>query len=211
LFPLRQDALEVGDDDLFFLRKISANPMFLTVERPAVITAVVDADLLDLNELCARTGVTARTVRYYIQQGLLRSPGQTGPGAKYDGGHLARLLLIRRLQQEHLPLAEIRKRLQALDNSAVEQLLKQRPARPSAADYVRDVLSRSGKGVPSVLPVPASRSEPAPPQRSQWERIAISPDVELHIRRPLSRDDNRRVERLIEQARRLIDGDPGLD
>ena len=169
--------------------------------------------MLDLGQLCARTGVTARTVRYYVQQGLLRSPGQSGPGAKYDGGHLARLLLIRRLQQEHLPLAEIRKRLQALDNSAVEQLLKQRPVHSSAADYVRDVLSRSGKGAASALPVqrPAARPEPVPPERSQWERIAISPDVELHIRRPLSRDDNRRVERLIEQARRIIDGNSGLD
>jgi DNA-binding transcriptional MerR regulator len=172
----------------------------------------VDGDLLDLNELCERTGVTARTVRYYIQQGLLRSPGQTGPGAKYDGGHLARLLLIRRLQQEHLPLAEIRKRLETLDSAAVEQLLKQRPVRSSAAEYVRDVLARSGKAG-AALPGPRSPApvKPSPPERSQWERIAISADVELHIRRPLSRDDNRRVERLIAQARRIIAGNAGLD
>lgn len=125
---------------------------------------MVDEELLDLNELCTRTGVTARTVRYYIQNGLLHSPGQTGPGAKYDGGHLARLLLIRRLQQEHLPLAEIRRRLHALDDSAVEQLLKQRPARSSAADYVREVLSRSGKSAAPPMPVRRSAARVEPPQ-----------------------------------------------
>jgi DNA-binding transcriptional MerR regulator len=166
--------------------------------------------LFELSELCARTGVTARTVRYYIQQGLLRSPGQTGPGAKYDQGHLSRLLAIRRLQHEHLPLAEIRKRLHALDDSSVEALLQQQPDRSSAAEYVRDVLSRSRKSnatrvePKALLPI-ASKMPPA--ERSQWERVAISADVEIHIRRPLSRDDNRRVERLLEEARRVINGE----
>ena len=39
---------------------------------------------------------------------------------------------------------------------------------------------------------------------SQWERIEIAPDVELHVRRPLSRHQNRAVERLIAFARNLF-------
>ncbi len=62
-------------------------------------------DLADLAE------VTPRTIRYYVAQGLLPSPDRVGPGALYGPGHLARLRLIRRLQREHLPLAEIRSRL----------------------------------------------------------------------------------------------------
>jgi DNA-binding transcriptional MerR regulator len=170
----------------------------------------VEVSLFELSDLCARTGVTARTVRYYIQQGLLRSPGQTGPGAKYDQGHLSRLLLIRRLQHEHLPLAEIRKRLHALDDSSVRALLQQQPHRSSAADYVREVLSRPGKsnttGVKPKAP-PPNAPKTLFPDRSQWERVAISADVEIHIRRPLSRDDSRRVERLIGEARRVINGE----
>ena len=34
-----------------------------------------------LAELCERTEVSARTVRYYIQQGLLTAPERRGPGA----------------------------------------------------------------------------------------------------------------------------------
>ena len=48
-------------------------------------------------------------------------------------------------------------------------------------------------------------SSPVAPSRSQWERVALAPDVELHVRRPLSREQNRRVERLLEEARRIFE------
>jgi DNA-binding transcriptional MerR regulator len=162
--------------------------------------------MLELQELCERTGVTARTVRYYIQQGLLPSPGQSGPGAKYDHGHLERLLVIRRLQQQHLPLAEIRKRLESLGDAALHALVSQKPVRASSvADYVRSALT-GGPAPKQGMPRKATPQAPPAPrvERSQWERIAISTDVEIHIRRPLSRDDNRRVERLIEEAKQLM-------
>ena len=86
-------------------------------------------EIYSLADLCGLADVTPRTVRYYIAQGLLRSPGTTGPGARYDDGHLARLRLIRRLQREHLPLAEIRARLAALtDDEAIAQA--EGPAEP---------------------------------------------------------------------------------
>src|SRR5690349_24793846 len=75
-----------------------------------------------LTELSAFAGVTPRTIRYYIAQGLLPAVGQSGPGAKYDDRHLARLRLIRRLQAEHLPLAEIRRRLDGLSENDIREL-----------------------------------------------------------------------------------------
>jgi hypothetical protein len=42
------------------------------------------------------------------------------------------------------------------------------------------------------------------PARSQWDRHSLSPDVELHVRRPVSREENRRIERLMEAARRIF-------
>jgi hypothetical protein len=41
--------------------------------------------------------------------------------------------------------------------------------------------------------------------RSHWERISLDPDVELHVRRPLTRTANKRVERLITIARQLFE------
>ena len=175
---------------------------------------------LDISELADQAGVTPRTVRFYIQQGLLPSPGQTGPGAKYGFGYLARLRLIRRLQREHLPLAEVRKRLVGLDEAAIVAVLESpEPAPSSAVDYVRSVLADPPAPEPtapsaplaaprlSAVPSPSMGRPPRRPasERSQWERIGLTEDIELHIRRPLSRDANRRLERVLEQARRIFE------
>jgi DNA-binding transcriptional MerR regulator len=213
-----------------------------------------DDDRYSLTELADLAAVTPRTVRYYLSQGLLPAVGQSGPGSKYDAGHLARLRLIRRLQAEHLPLAEIRRRLEALDDDEIRALAgSQDPGPPpdSALDYVRSVLGGSmpgrgpavtrpaallrrawiepssppaaGAAVPSPAPsavaerlgepygsIPATGSAATaaqPIERSQWERIVLAPDVELHIRRPLARAQNKQVDRLVTIARELLEED----
>ncbi|HSL34194.1 MAG TPA: MerR family transcriptional regulator [Candidatus Limnocylindrales bacterium] len=110
--------------------------------------APIQAPRYSLTELAGLAGVTPRTVRYYVAQGLLPSPGTSGPGAKYDDGHLDRLRLIRKLQREHLPLAEIRQRLAGLDDEMVATLADEPTATPavaedSALDYIRRVLGPS--------------------------------------------------------------------
>lgn len=203
----------------------------------------------DLNELSAAAGVTPRTIRYYVQQGLLPSPGTRGPGTRYDRAFLDRLQLIRRLQRQHLPLAEIRLRLEALDDDGVREALGAPPEQTtgsSALEYVRDLLTRQAARTAAGPPLPAGApprpSAAAPPPqaalnrstlgaifrhvmptepaqtaqvsqqsrstRSTWDRIPLAPDVELHIRRPLSREQNRQVERLIEAARDLFAEEP---
>ena len=151
-----------------------------------------------------------RTVRYYQSQGLLSSSGTSGPGAKYGEAHLARLRLIRRLQREHLPLAEIRRQLDEIDDATIATLAEGEPPEPpadSALEYVRRVLEPGGDSpallrrsantvadsdVLYALAAPAL-SEPSTPEpsnrlvRSQWERIPLATDVELHVRRPLPR------------------------
>jgi DNA-binding transcriptional MerR regulator len=166
--------------------------------------------LYEIGELAEKGGTTVRTVRYYLQQGLLPSPTGAGPGARYGTGHLARLRLIRGLQKEHLPLAEIRRRIAGLDDEAVEALVEP-TAGPlaeagSAVDYVRALLApQPAYPHRARVPPPPRRGER---ERSQWERIPLSDDVEVHVRRPLSRADNRRVERLLEEARRVFGGEP---
>lgn len=186
----------------------------------------------NLTELAALAGVTPRTVRYYLAQGLLPAVGTAGPGAKYDDGHLARLSVIRRLQREHQPLAEIRRQLESLDDAQVRSLAG--PAAPepadSAMDYIRRVLAPNvaapetpladarslfalGTSVPSSLAptesaVPAADVTTEPRiERSQWDRIALGPDVEIHIRRPLPRSTAKRVDRLVSIARDLFEED----
>lgn len=153
---------------------------------------------LDLTELADRAGVSIRTVRYYIQQGLLQEPEARGPGAHYSEEHLDRILLIKRLQKEHLPLAEIRK---AIQTGAAEATIPR-----SARDYVRSVLGKAS--APMQVSSPSMPlQQPEEPVRSQWERITLAPDIELHLRRPLSRGVNKKVERLLDIARDLFEED----
>jgi len=60
-----------------------------------------------LAELARRAGVSARTVRYYIQRGLLRAPEFRGPDTQYDESHLLHLQAIRALQEAYRPLDAI--------------------------------------------------------------------------------------------------------
>jgi len=60
--------------------------------------------------------------------------------------------------------------------------------------------------VPPLLPTPPVTS-PRGTGRSTWERISITPDVEIHVRRPLDRRTNRQVDQLIGHARELLEED----
>jgi hypothetical protein len=57
----------------------------------------------------------------------------------------------------------------------------------------------------SMTPEPAT---PPPLERAQWERITLAPDIELHVRRPLSRPLSKKVDRLVWIARELLEEDP---
>lgn len=63
-----------------------------------------------MRDLCARTGLSRQTIHFYVAQGLLAPPRKTGRTmGYYSEAHVERILLIRRLQDEHfLPLEAIR-------------------------------------------------------------------------------------------------------
>lgn len=174
----------------------------------------------DLKELCSKASVTPRTVHFYVQRGLLPPAGAPGAGAHYTAGHVARLRLIRLLKKQHLPLVEIGKRLKNLTDRQVEGLLteaKQRPAASggSALEYIRGVLSdtppHAPAGMPRMLSAPATQPRQASmsfitaqpshvPGRSQWERFMLADGIELHVQRPMLREQQRRLDTLISMA-----------
>lgn len=61
-----------------------------------------------LDELATLAGVTPRTVRYYIAEGLVDRPEGEKRGAHYLRRHLEQLLLIRRWTEAGLSLNRIR-------------------------------------------------------------------------------------------------------
>lgn len=61
-----------------------------------------------ISELAEKAGVTKRTIHYYISKGLLLPPEGSGVNSVYNDEHLNRLLLIKKLQSEYMPLNKIR-------------------------------------------------------------------------------------------------------
>jgi len=67
-----------------------------------------DEDHLTLDDLASLTGTTPRTVRFYIQQGLVSRPEGAKRGAYYLRRHVEQLLMIRRWTDAGLSLDRIR-------------------------------------------------------------------------------------------------------
>ncbi|MBQ9298081.1 MAG: MerR family transcriptional regulator [Clostridia bacterium] len=61
-----------------------------------------------ISELASKSGVTKRTIHYYISKGLLLPPDGSGVNSVYNDEHLERILLIKKLQAEYMPLNKIR-------------------------------------------------------------------------------------------------------
>ena len=62
-----------------------------------------------IGELAAKTGVPARTIRFYEDKGVLPNPARTTAGYRdYDATDVFRLRFVRSAQEAGLRLAEIR-------------------------------------------------------------------------------------------------------
>lgn len=84
---------------------------------------MADAELLTIEELAARTGMTVRNIRAHVTRGLLPPPRLRGRTGYYGAEHVARLQLVAGLQQQGFNLASIRKLVTA-------------PAAPSADETI---------------------------------------------------------------------------
>jgi DNA-binding transcriptional MerR regulator len=66
--------------------------------------------LYNADELADLGGVSRRTVRYYVQEGLIPAPLGVGRGRHYGRLHLERLLDVKARQEAGLSLDDIRAR-----------------------------------------------------------------------------------------------------
>ena len=92
-----------------------------------------------LDELCTLTDFSKRTVRYYIQIGLLSGPIGETRAAHYLGEHLSTLLRIKSLSESGISLERIREVL-----TEVEEPLPIRRRKPGSVDVRSHVLIAEG-------------------------------------------------------------------
>jgi DNA-binding transcriptional MerR regulator len=109
---------------------------------------MVDDQML-ISELAERAGVSVRTIRFYINEGLLPAPQGRGRYSVYDEEYLTRIELIKLLKSAYLPLKEIKRMVESLSKDEIEHMLRQ--------------LSEPASPLPSAAPqAPTSAAQPAP-------------------------------------------------
>ncbi len=110
-------------------------------------------------DLAALTSLSERTVRYYVEEGLLPPPLSRGRGPNFDDSHLIRLRLVQAMQAAGNDLAAI-------------------------GDYLRELegeLAVSGASFESVLAVWSGRNERAG-WVEQWRKRGRAPEHLLRYR-----------------------------
>jgi DNA-binding transcriptional MerR regulator len=165
--------------------------------------------------LARKNRLTRRTIRYYIQRGLLPRPEGGGRGHYYTDEHQRRLDLIQRWSRQGVPLEKIKEHLS-------EEQLPDLPKIPEPENQLKlkaDNISLTEK--PPIEPkhlleelyASPSKTEaesPAIPQVpvvtkfTHWTRVHIRPDMELSFRPgTLSREDQEAIEQFISSRLRI--------
>jgi DNA-binding transcriptional MerR regulator len=165
-----------------------------------------------------------RTLRYYLAEGLI-SPAteKQGTASVFDYTHLLQLLVVKKLQSEHLPIRKIKELVQGRSERELERLLgldRKPGAKDEAHSYLENLLTRSSSpsspspksqtpvspaaGMPAPAPKSSTTTQAAPSSQATWSRLEIEPGLELHVRGdyapPSETKEARRLTRLILDA-----------
>lgn len=124
-----------------------------------------------LSELCVLADLPVRTVRYYVQAGLVDKPVGETRAARYGAKHLEQLLLIKKWTTAGLSLERIRELLQGGETD-----LPQPRKRPGAVE-VRSHL-HVADGIEIVIE--PSRAGMTPEQVRQFTRGVMELYASLH-------------------------------
>lgn len=149
-----------------------------------------------LQELADACGVSPRTVRYYVQRGLLPAPVFRGRDTAYGEVHRERLLAIKRLQQQFLPLDAIEVELARRSPDEIRALADGRGAPPGPVTPKAPIVAAPPRP-PTFTPHP----QPIPRMGALWERVPLARGLELHV----AEDAEPSVRRLVEEIRRLVE------
>ena len=87
----------------------------------AHVTALVDAAGVRPTNASARAAPSARSIRFYVANGLLERPEGTGTAATYNYRHFLQLLAIKIRQREGVTLEIIKKEMKEFTGDALER------------------------------------------------------------------------------------------
>lgn len=167
-----------------------------------------EAEQLTFKELVDLTGESERTLRYYLQLGLLSGPSSAGPAARYAGDNVRRVEYIRGRQRDGLGLRDIQRELRGAEPRP-SPIGSEAPGRPAGAAI--DTLAHLRGGEASADSAlgrrdGTRRAATWAPARESWERQVLDDGIELWVRRPLDPHRQKLLGQLLAQAEALFAG-----
>jgi DNA-binding transcriptional MerR regulator len=147
----------------------------------------VDETAYKLDELAKAAGTSPRTVRYYVQRGLLPPPVFKGKDSAYAKDHLVRLRAIRKLQEAYLPLDAIAAELAGKSIEQIEAIAEKKAAPVPPPN------------VEIVVTTPLVRSH-------AWRRLEIADGLELHLADDASAETKALAEKILNVISSLQEG-----
>ena len=140
----------------------------------AHVTGLVDSVGVRPTNASARAAPSARSIRYYIANGLLDRPEGTGTAATYGYRHFLQLLAVKIRQREGATLDTIKKEMKELTGDSLE----------------RRVATALAAALGATAETRRTNADSTGP--SAWRRVVIADGVELHVREdsPNAGDDS---------------------
>lgn len=188
-------------------------------------------DSITLTDLAQQTGIEPRTIRNYIERGLLPGAQSRGRGATYSREHLARLRLIQAVRRARptISLGDLRIHLHQLTPAQIQSVAEgsitatasegEQPAddaldQANGAENEFAQMTDWGEAAPNLtgperlvrLLRDAGQFAPQTPASrvERWHRIAITPDIELNVRAEFSHEQLIAFQELADLLRHLL-------
>ncbi len=172
-----------------------------------------------ISELAQKAGVTNRTVHYYVGRGLLPPPDGAGVGTTYREEHLHRLRLIKRLQEQYLPLEKIKEIISGMNVEEVEQALRDKGlpelGRSKEIAFDSDVMEkimyaeteeRTGVDYPLFMAVDDYRPVGDEAREAIYVRAELGAGIELHVPAELLHEQPDLIAKVRKYTMKLIKG-----
>jgi DNA-binding transcriptional MerR regulator len=188
-----------------------------------------------LNDLADSVGIEPRTIRSYIERGLLPGAQERGRAASYSEEHLSRLEVIKSLRRARptITLSEIRIFLEGLDPERLRALAsgsitatapriiesvkhddieitnpisEDEDEIPRMIDWERSAARLTGAGrlVLLLRELSGIRSPASTAKMEMWQRIPVTPDVELSVRAEFDANQLAAFKELADLLRHLL-------
>src|SRR3954470_9067387 len=128
------------------------------------VTGLVDSIGVRPTNASARAAPTARSIRYYVANGLLDRPEGSGTAATYGYRHFLQLLAVKIRQREGATLETIKSEMKELTGDSLE----------------RRVATSLAAALGATAETRRTNADADGP--SSWRRVIVADGVELHIR-----------------------------